>query len=192
MTWASLIANALSVVVVAIYAWLTYRILQEMRRARERQSIPFVTISPQGGNRSDYRFRVRNDGNAVALGLFIDLVNPTLAMGTDPTGREMKLPGAVVPVIQRGALSPGDSCDVTVNLSQVDRTPYLMRAIYTNVHEQHFEVRQPFAREGDSIPGRPLEVEFFVDGRRIVGKPKSLEQFKPPEMETAPVHGGRR
>lgn len=183
MAWISLAADILSVVVVATYAWLTYKILQEMRRSRERQSIPFVSISPQGGGKLDFRFQFRNEGNSVALGLFIDLVNPTLPMGKDQIGREMKLPGTVVPLAQRGALSPGDSFEVPVNLSYVDRTPYLMRVIYTNVHEQRFEVRQPFAREGDSIPGRPLDVEFFVDGRRIVGKPASLEPFKPPEME---------
>lgn len=51
--------------------------LREMRRSRERQSIPFVSISPQGGGKLDFRFRFRNEGNSIALALFIDLVNPT-------------------------------------------------------------------------------------------------------------------
>lgn len=183
MEWVRLTAETLTVIAVAIYAWLTFRIVQEMRLSRSRQAIPFVSVTPVGGTISEFRFRIANDGNSVALGLYVDLVNPELPMWRNQAGQMLHLPGGVVVVEQRGALAPGDALEVTANLGFVDRTPWIMRAIYTNVLEQKFEVRQPFAREGDRILGRPLDTEFFIDARRIIGKPESLEPFRPPRIE---------
>lgn len=183
MEWVRLAAEILSVVAVAIYAWLTFRIVQEMRWSRARQAVPFVSVTPAGGTVDWFTFRIANEGNSVALGLYVDLVNPELPMWRDQIGRMLHLPGGVVVVERRGALAPSDAFEVAANLGFVDRTPWLMRAIYTNVLEQRFEVRQPFAREGERILGRPLETEFFIDGRRIIGRLDSLEPFRPPRME---------
>ncbi len=93
MEWISLAASIPSVIAVAIYAWLTFRILWEMRLSRARQAIPFVSVTPAGGTVDQFRFRVANEGNSVALGLYIDLVNPELPNGRDRQGRTLYCPG---------------------------------------------------------------------------------------------------
>lgn len=176
--YASLVLAVATVVLVAVnarlvsttarYVRLTALMFEETRRARERQAIPFVSAAPAGGTREDHKFVLKNEGDSVAIGVMAHLVNPTLPMGKQE-GRQLHLPGSVVPLVQRGALSPGASIEVPVNLGYADRSPFMIRVLYVNINAQRFEVRQPFERSHEGFPSRPLDVEFFIDGQRIAG-----------------------
>lgn len=181
VTAAVAFANILLVIVTARYVKLTSSMLGETRRARERQAIPFVSVLPAGGSRDQFNFTLKNDGNSVAISLAAHLVNPKIPVQKNQEGQWLKLPGSIVPLAERGALSPGESFVVAVNLAYADRSPFMIRVLYANAYGQRFEMRQPFERSHDGFPARALEMELFVDGQQVAGGVIPMEALEPPE-----------